>query len=81
MTSEKKPFRIIFKECSIEMSVNPGDSQSVSLLPLDLLMEQSQDMTLFSITDKMLVNIDRPRKGIKMTIMMNLNCLCKLLRS
>ena len=52
------------------MRVNPGDNQSVTLLPLDLIMEQAEDMTLFSITDKMLDNVDRPRKGIKMTIKM-----------
>ena len=52
------------------MSVNPGDNQSVTLLPHDLMMEQSEDMTLFRITDKMLDNVDRPRKGVKMTIKM-----------
>ena len=52
------------------MSVNPGDNQSVSLLPHALMMEQSEDMTLFRITDKMLISVDRPRSGIKMTIKM-----------
>ena len=52
------------------MSVNPGDNQSVTLLPFDLLMEQSKDMTLFRITDRTLVNAYLPRKGVRMTIKM-----------
>ena len=61
------------------MSVNPGDSQSVSLLPLDLMMEQSEDMTLFSITDKMLLSVDRPRKGVKMTIKMKRKIMSEMM--
>ena len=52
------------------MSVNPGDNQSVTLLPHDLIMEQSESMTLFAIADKKLVDAYLPRKGVRMTIKM-----------
>ena len=61
------------------MSVNPGDNQSVTLLPLVLMMEQSRDMTLFSITDKVLVSVDQPRKGIKMTIKMKRKIMSEMM--
>ena len=60
------------------MRVNPGDNQSVTLLPLDLIVEQAEDMTLFSVTDQMLVNVDQPRKGIKMTINMKRKILSEI---
>ena len=58
----------IFKECSIEMSVKAGDRESVSLLPLGLMVNQSLDMVLFSITNYALVNTTYPGEGIRMTI-------------
>ena len=61
------------------MRVNPGDNQSVTLLPLDLIVEQAEDMTLFSVTDQMLVNVDQPRKGIKMTINMKRKILSEMM--
>ena len=61
------------------MSVNPGDNQSVTLLPNSLMMEQSEDMTLFSITDKMLISVDRPRKGVKMTIKMKRKIMSEMM--
>ena len=61
------------------MRVNPGDNQSVTLLPLDLIMEQAEDMTLFSVTDQMLVYVDQPRKGIKMTINMKRKILSEMM--
>ena len=61
------------------MRVNPGDNQSVTLLPLDLIVEQAEDMTLFSVTDQMLVNVDQPRKGIKMTIKMKRKILSEMM--
>ena len=61
------------------MSVNAGDNQSVSLLPHNLMMEQSEDMTLFSIIDKRLVIVDKPRKGIKMTIKMKRKIMSEMM--
>ena len=69
----------LFKECSIQMSAIPGDNQSVVLLPFALIMEQSQDMTLFSITDHMLVSVNQPRKGIKMTIKMKRKIMSEMM--
>ena len=57
-----------FKECSIEMSVNPGDIKIVNLLPKDVIITQSLDMVLFTITDYDLVNATFPGEGIRMTI-------------
>ena len=61
------------------MSVNPGDNQSVTLLSLDLIMEQSEDMALFSITEKMLVNVNQPKNGIKMTIKMKRKIMSEMM--
>ena len=61
------------------MRVNPGDNQSVTLLPLDLIVKQAEDITLFSVTDQMLVNVDQPRKGIKMTINMKRKILSEMM--
>ena len=61
------------------MRDNPGDNRSVTLLPLDLIVEQAEDMTLFSVTDQMLVNVDQPRKGIKMTINMKRKILSEMM--
>ena len=49
------------------MSVNPGDIESVTLLPSDVTIKQSLDMVLFTITDYALVNATDPEKGICMT--------------
>ena len=50
------------------MSVNPGDIKSVALLPKDVIITQSLDMVLFTITDYDLVNASFPGEGIRMTI-------------
>ena len=42
-------------------------------------MEQSEDMTLFRITDKLLVNKDRTRKGVKMTIKMKRKIMSEMM--
>ena len=61
------------------MSVNPGDNQSVTLLPHTLMMEQSEDMTLFTITDRTLVNAYLPRKGVRMTIKMKRKIMSEIM--
>ena len=50
------------------MSVKSGDIRSVSLLPLNVTMKQSPDMTLFSVTNYVLVNNSRSGEGIHMMI-------------
>ena len=50
------------------MRVKSGDNSSVTLLPLNVTMEQSPDMTLFIVTKYVLVNADSPQTGIRMTI-------------
>ena len=50
------------------MSVNPGDKKSVNIIPDQVIMKQSLDMVLFSITDYDLVNATFPGEGIRMTI-------------
>ena len=48
------------------MTVESGDRSSVSLLPLNVTMKQSPDMTLFTVTEYVLVF--GPEEGIRMTI-------------
>ena len=50
------------------MSSNPGDNESVTLLPKDVMLTQSLDMVLFTITNYDLVNAKIPGKGIRMKI-------------
>ena len=50
------------------MSVKSGDIRSVSLLPLNVTMKQSPDMTLFSVTNYVLVYNSRSGEGIHMMI-------------
>ena len=50
------------------MSVDPGDSKTVNLLPHNVTIKQSLDMVLFSITDYALVSATNPEEGIRMTI-------------
>ena len=61
------------------MSTKSGDKKSVSLLPENVTMEQSHEMTLFTITDYVLVNMDGPRKGIRMTIKMKRKILSEMM--
>ena len=50
------------------MRENPGDNESVTLLPKDVTITQSLDMVLFTITHYHLVNATQPGEGIRMTI-------------
>ena len=50
------------------MSVDPGDSEIVTLLPNVVMIKQSLDMVLFTITDYGLVNATDPGEGIRMKI-------------
>ena len=50
------------------MNVGVGDLETTSLIPSSMILEQTTDMTLFSITDYGLVNATHPEKGIQMRI-------------
>ena len=61
-------YDIRWQVCSIEMRVESGDISSVTLLPFNVTMEQSPDMTLFTVTNYVLVHASGPQGGIRMTI-------------
>ena len=50
------------------MDVGSGDEKSVTLLPLNVTMKQSPDMTLFTVTNYVLVFANGLEEGIRMTI-------------
>ena len=50
------------------MSVNSGENKSVTLVPDDVMVTQSLDMVLFTITQCDLVNAKNPGKGIRMIV-------------
>ena len=61
------------------MSLWSGDQESVTLLPSNVTMKQSLDMTLFSITDYILVNANDNGKGIRMTITMKRKIMSEMM--
>ena len=61
------------------MSVKSGDQKSVCLQPLNLMMKQSPEMTLFTITDHVLINVKEPERGIRMTIKMKRKILSEMM--
>ena len=61
------------------MSVASGDKKSVTLFPNSVIMKQSLDMTLFSITDYILANASDPEDGIRMTITMKRKILSEMM--
>ena len=58
------------------MSVGSGDKESVILLTSNLSLEQPLDMTLFTITDYLLVNA---RKGIRMSVTMKRKIMSEMM--
>ena len=52
------------------MDVKTGDQDSVNLLPANMTLKQSKDMTQFSIIECVLVNATHPNTGIQMRIKM-----------
>ena len=61
------------------MSVGNGDKESVKLHPLNLTMRQSLDMTLFSITDHVLIDAKDPKKGLRMAIKMKRKIMSEMM--
>ena len=50
------------------MSVGRGDQKYVSLSPGDIFLDQSRDLTQFSIVDFSLENATSPKSGLQMRI-------------
>ena len=63
----------------MKMNVGSGDMESVVLIPSVVTMEQSLEMTLFSITDYVLANASDPGKGIRMTIKMRRKIMSEMM--
>ena len=61
------------------MTVRTGDQGTVTLLPTNMTLVQSKDMTLFTITDYALVNMTHPRTGIQMVIRMKRKIMSEMM--
>ena len=58
--------------CTIKMNVGTLDLKTVKLIPMELVMEQEEEMTIFHIIDRQLVyrNISQPKEGVFMFIVL-----------
>ena len=58
--------------CTIKMDVPTLDLDTVKLIPMKLVMEQEEDMTIFTIIDRQLIykNTSHPQDGIFMFIVL-----------
>ena len=54
--------------CYVDMSVGRGDQKYVSLSPGDIFLDQSRELTQFSICDFALENATNPKSGLQMRI-------------
>ena len=61
------------------MDVGSLDQNSVTLLPHEVSLLQSKDMTLFEITDIVLVNDTLRKTGIRMTIVMKRKIMSEMM--
>ena len=61
------------------MDVKTGDQGTVTLLPANMTLKQSKDMTQFSITDCVLVNATFPDTGIRMKIKMKRKIMSEMM--
>ena len=61
------------------MSVGSGDINSVVLLPSNVTLKQSLDMTLFTVTQYVLRNASDPGTGICMTIAMKRKIMSEMM--
>ena len=61
------------------MSVGSGDMNSVVLLPSNVTLKQSLDMTLFTVTQYVLRNASDPGTGICMTIAMKRKIMSEMM--
>ena len=61
------------------MSVGSGDMNSVVLLPSNATLKQSLDMTLFTVTQYVLLNASDPGTGICMTIAMKRKIMSEMM--
>ena len=53
------------------MSVGRESKKMVNLNPQKLTMQQSKEMTLFTIIDSQFVNVTHPTAGLEMRLRMN----------
>ena len=70
---------ILCQECLIEMNVGMGDQNTTVLLPFEKTLQQSKDMTQFSITDFELVNVTHPKTGIELKIKMKRKIMSEMM--
>ena len=63
------------------MDVKNGDQETVTLLPANMTLKQSRDMTQFSITDYVLMNAINPDTGIQMMIKMKRKIMSEMMTS
>ena len=61
------------------MDVKTGDQSAVNLLPANMTLRQSKDMTQFLITDCVLVNATFPTNGIHMKITMKRKIMSEMM--
>ena len=61
------------------MDVGSLDQNSVTLAPHEVSLLQSKDMTLFEITDIVLVNDTSRKTGIRMTIVMKRKIMSEMM--
>ena len=61
------------------MSVGRENKKMVNLNPLELTMQQSKDMTLFTIIDCQLVNMTYPSAGLQMKLRMKRKVMSEMM--
>ena len=61
------------------MDVETGDQDTVNLLPANMTLKQSKDMTQFSITDYVLINTTDRNTGIQMRITMKRKIMSEMM--
>ena len=61
------------------MSVNSGENKSVTLVPDEVMITQSLDMVLFTITKCDLVNAKNPGKGIRMIVLLKRKIMSEMM--
>ena len=61
------------------MDVKTGDQGTVKIVPANMILKQSKDMTHFSITDYVLVSAKHPKTGIEMVIRMKRKIMSEMM--
>ena len=58
----------LLQVCHIEMILGKTDANNVVLVADEFILEQQANMNLFFITERRLVNMTNPRKGVRMEL-------------